>query len=334
MKRLYFFNGFQSGEANFEGSKLRFQSSGSFTLTASVAGTAVTCQSTEMNVRGSFPTQPSVVPQDMQAGAETAVIIQFTTFNALPASGKVIVEFPSSGFSSVSGTPTVSDCKVDGVAVAGTPTATSAGLVVTVTIGSAVTAGSSVSFLVGNVKNRGSEGATGVFPVFKTTLSDGTTSVDEASAAFNAAGRPVSVALTAHEFFESPVVALRSDVALAVGDTTISFGTENPLPVSSTIVVTFPASFTINSPLAVTGFSIGDDASSIPTTTVTGNTVTLKLNAAAPKRSSVTFKIGTTNPATAGQSGAFVRIGTTLADGTTRVDECSSPPDKLILQGR
>ena len=312
----------QGGKADFSSNGLKFETSGSFTITASVQGTVVTCDTTIKRVRGAFAVAPTVVPVDKQAGATGNVAVAFSVFNRVPSNGKIVITFPSSFVAITS--PTVSNYKVGGVSAA-SPTASASGLTLTVTVGSTISAGSSVSFSVGSVKNRESEGATGIFDLFKTTLSDDTV-LDEASSSFNNADRPASTAIVPHRFDSSPLIQMRNNVSLAVGNSKFTLVPSNGIPVGGTLVLVFPSSFTINDPFSLTEYSVSGSAlaaDKTPTTSVSGSTVILTMKVQVAAKDEVSFKIKTTNPSAAGAAGAFVRIGTTN-DGSTRVDECNT----------
>ena len=66
--------------------------------------------------------------------------------------GKIVIEFPPS-FVQISSSPNVSDCTVGGESVSSGLVASTTGQVVTVTLNVQVSAGQSVSFLVGNMQN-------------------------------------------------------------------------------------------------------------------------------------------------------------------------------------
>ena len=302
---------------------------------------------------------PTITPQSLIAGATTDIDVTFTTQNPVPADGKIIFEFPST-FTDVAGSAVSALGNIDGTfAVTQTGTATvyastlkttGGSWVVTITRqgdGTTVPSGTAVSFTLSNVINQQHEGASGVFPLFKTTLSDGTTSIDESSAEADSYGTVgPSVTFTPSLFSSATPSAI--PVSLIAGDTTglrISFVAQNPIPADGVIWIEIPATFTNVSATAVVN-NAGIDGTYTISQTGTKSTFTKTLkNVGGPwvvklERNND----GTTVPTTTtvditldsvttmqfeGSSGIYPLLKTTLTDGTTAIDEASPEANSL-----
>ena len=158
---------------------------------------------------------PVVSPFSRVAGDRTDLNISFTTQNPIPADGKIIFEVPAS-FCDCQASSVLGLSGIDGsfaVSQTGTSTAYSSTLkqsggpwVVTLARngdGSIVSAGATVSFTVSEVINQQHIGPSGIYPLFKTTLSDGTTAIDESSPESDSTGtEPLSVDFVAGSFLE------------------------------------------------------------------------------------------------------------------------------------
>ena len=176
-------------------------SSGTFPLfktTLSDGTTAIDESSAESDAIGTVPpavtftpsgfggTTPTIVPVSLVAGATTTATVTFTTGNLWTNDGKLIFEVPNT-FTNVAAASVAITSGIDGaftVAQTGTTTTLASTLktaggpwVVTITrdgSGATVASGTQVVIVLTDVTNQQHEGSSGTFPLFKTTLSDGT----------------------------------------------------------------------------------------------------------------------------------------------------------------
>ncbi|GMI12532.1 hypothetical protein TrVE_jg63, partial [Triparma verrucosa] len=122
-----------------------------------------------------FQAGPAVVPDTLVAGATSSSVATFTTGTAIPADGKVVIEFPAAFFT-ISAT-SVTAQNMDGtlgVAVSGKT------LTITRSGGTEVAQGTAVTLTIPACVNRKFAGSSGSWAVFKTTDSTDTI-LDEAS---------------------------------------------------------------------------------------------------------------------------------------------------------
>ena len=156
---------------------------------------------------------PTIVPLSLVAGATTNVTVTFTVENPMPVNGKIIFEVPNT-FTNVDASSVSITSGIDGgiafMQSGGSPVydntlKTSGGPWVVTFIrdgsGSIVAAGDTVVVVMAEVINQQHEGSSGTFPMFKTTLSDGTTAIDESSSEADAIGiLPPAVVFTPSGF--------------------------------------------------------------------------------------------------------------------------------------
>ena len=261
----------------------------------------------------------SVTPVSLVAGAAGNAALVFTTGNPLPADGKVVIEFPST-FAAVAAT-----AATPGTGIDGTLTVSTSGSTVTMTRGGAganvIAAGTEVTITIPSVTNQKYEGSSGAFVALKTTLSDGT-KIDEATA--GSSTLPPAVTFTPSTFGGvATSVTPASLVAGASGNTVVVFTTGNPLPADGKVIVEFPTTFAA---VAATAATAGTGIDGTLTASTTGRVVTMSRGGAGATAiaagTQVTITIpSVTNQKYEGSSGVFVALKTTLADGTTKIDE-------------
>ena len=146
-----------------------------------------------------FNVNPTLVPVSLVAGASTSLDVSFTTGNPWPANGKLIFEVPATFVSVLNSAATIAQpSQVDGsFSVAATGTGPWTVTVTRTGDGAEVNANVAVGFRVTNIVNQKFEGPSGEFSLFKTTLNDGTTAIDESSAEGDAIGtKPPGVIFT------------------------------------------------------------------------------------------------------------------------------------------
>ena len=105
-----------------------------------------------------------------------------------------------------------------------------------------------VNIVINSVTNMQYEGTSGVYPLFKTTLSDGTTAIDESSAESDAIGiLPQSIAIVPATL---PNFDARPDFLVAGLNSTFSFGVtlKNPVPANALLQFTLPNTFQLVDP--------------------------------------------------------------------------------------
>ncbi len=167
--------------------------------------TLLTYASAETYSSGSL-TSTNVQPASLITDAVGNVTVSFTTTNTLPASGKIVVTFPTSlgaGFTFNSGGSTAAS-SLSGID--GSLAVSIASNVITLTRsgGTDSTAGAK-SFVLSNIQNPNTAGSTGVYGI-KTTYSndvlideDASVSADTISSPPPAPGTPTGLAATAYD---------------------------------------------------------------------------------------------------------------------------------------
>ncbi|GMH76047.1 hypothetical protein TrLO_g4272, partial [Triparma laevis f. longispina] len=296
------------------GAKIDEATSGSSTLPPAVTFTP--------SIFGGVST--TVTPASLIAGAAGNAALVFTTGNPIPADGKIIVEFPNT-FHAVAATAATATNNIDG-----TLTASSSGRAVTITRsgGSEIAAGTAVTITIPSITNQKFEGSSNVFVALKTTLSDGTTRIDEATSASSTL--PSAVTFTPSTFGDvATTVTPASLVAGDAGNSVLVFTTGNPLPADGKIVVEFPTTFTSVAATAATAGS-GIDGTLTATTSGRAVTITRAGGSVITAGTEVTVTIPSiTNQKYEGSSNVFVDLKTTLSDGTTRIDQATAGSSTL-----
>jgi len=267
---------------------------------------------------GGALTSTNIQPALLTKNVATSHTVSFTTATSLPATGKIVITYPTSlggGFTFDSGGTTAVGSLTG---IDGTVTLTRASNVITITRNGDGTASSSgaKSFTLSNIANPNTTGSTGTYQIKTTDNTNATIDIDAAVSADTITNPP---ALT------STNVAPATLVAGDVGTATISFTTVTAIPSTGKIVVTFPTSlgtgFTINSggTTAAGGLSGIDGslsvsvASNVVTCTRSGGTS----SAAGAKSFTLSF---IKNPTTAGSTGAYQIKTTDSADVTLDED--------------
>lgn len=282
---------------------------------------------------GSFAEQPTVRLQSYEAGIVGGFIVNFTLSNPLPVDGHVIIEFPTN-FTSINCT-TATAFGVDGgfeVSVG------SDGYTVGIHrdgTGSEAQRLSPISVHLDGITNQYFEGPSGVFPMVKTTLSDATISIDEASANINSADRPSGVLFTPGAFPSRPKVIVHSYEAGAQGSVNISFTNSNWWPSDGHIVVRFPSNFPKVFPNTTVFAYYGVDGGFTPVAVAEDEGIVFirrdgNGTDVAPG-TEITIKLvnGVTNQNFEGSSDIFPMFKTTLCDTNISIDEASLEFDSV-----
>ena len=308
---------------------------------------------------------PLVTPLSLIAGDNTNLNFTFVTQNPIPADGKIYLEVPDT-FTNVSAS-LVTDANVDGSFNVSTSTSfasvfdntlkTSGGPWVIEIIrnndGSVVPEDFVVTLVVSSVTNMQFEGPSGDFYHFKTTLSDGTTAIDETSNGPSFQSDAIGLNASSVTITPSGFKAIRPDVypvSLVAGeqsDLTVTFTTQNPLPIDAIIYVEVPHTFTNvdgSSVSSATNVDGGFTVSQTGPPAVFDNTLKMSggnwvievardgFGTVTAEDVTVTIVISSvTNMQHEGASGTFPLVKTTLSDGTTAIDESSVEIDAIGL---
>ena len=174
-----------------------------------------------------------VSPDSLVAGEITSVVVNFTLIDAVPADGKILIDFPS-GF----------DVVTSSVGHIGTPVGLDGSLSIsghgpTVTIirqGDGTPTVGEVSIKLTNIKNPALSGTSGTFAITTKSSSEATIGTVMNVEGVSIAGGAIFDALV------SPV----SQRASFIGNMSINFTITNPLPGDAKIVIQFPDSFDRN----------------------------------------------------------------------------------------
>jgi hypothetical protein len=257
----------------------------------------------------------NVQPASLAAGATGAVTASFTTQNAIPANGKIAIEFPA-GFD-ITGATGGTCSSMDGTFVTSI-----SGQRVTITRqndGSLQAGGSAETCTVSGIKNPSTAGTTGTYSLATFTSAD--SMIDSELAV--SADTLVAATLT------SPAVTpslVRPRVSTLV---TIAFTTQNSIANNGKIKVTFPSGFTVSGATSGT-CSTMDGAFA---TSVSGQTVTLTRSGGSSEvpGAQVCTVSGITNPTTRGTTGTYAIQTTTAAD--VLHDEATAVAGTVITGG-
>ncbi|MDO8688199.1 MAG: LamG domain-containing protein, partial [Dehalococcoidales bacterium] len=209
----------------------------SISFTSSTSGDRVVSAESANNftMAGAQISAANIEPASLVVGATGNVTVSFTTVNAIPADGKIVVTFPA-GFTLSSGASTAAS---SASGIDGTLTASVSGQVVTVTrSGGSSSAAGAKSFVLSNIKNPASTGSTGTYGL-KTTTSADLTIDERTSITADTIATGGSLTLTN--------VEPATRYAGVTENVTINLTTANPLPSDAKIVITFPAGFTLSS---------------------------------------------------------------------------------------
>jgi len=128
-----------------------------------------------VNIYAGALSSASVTPASLVTNVDGSVTIGFTTATTIPTQGVIKVTFPT-GFDLATLTPAVSGTP-SGVAGTWAPTVSSQVLVLTQASGGASTSAGAISFVITNIGNPTSTGATGVFAI-ATYQAGGTVGID------------------------------------------------------------------------------------------------------------------------------------------------------------
>eukprot|EP00903_Cladosiphon_okamuranus_P005351 g5346.t2 len=277
-------------------------------------------------VPAAFSASPQVVRGNLAAGHVGTATLDMTLSNPLPGDGMIFLQFPPEFESIASDAVTASSGLEGGFEVS----VAADGYTVEVQRsggGAQAPAESAISITLNGVTNQLFEGSSSPFPLVKTTLSDGTTSIDEASSSFNPGGLPGAVVFVPAAFSASPQVVRGNLAAGHVGTATLDMTLSNPLPGDGMIFLQFPPEFESIASDAVTASS-GLEGGFEVSVAADGYTVEVQRSgggAQAPAESAISITLnGVTNQLFEGSSSPFPLVKTTLSDGTTSIDEASS----------
>ena len=268
----------------------------------------------EESVGSGALTSTNVEPASLTANATGNVVVSFTTENAIPSDGKIVITLPTSlgtGFTLNSGGSTVVSTSTN---IDGSLAVSTASNIITITrSGGTSSAAGAKSITLTNIKNPNATGSTGTYQI-KTTNSSNVT-IDQ------------DLAVSADTIGLSTMSATNvQPTSLTVSTTTpvtVLFTTTNSIPVNGKIVVTFPTSlgsgFTLGNvaiqgtPTGINGSFTVATSSNVVTITRTGNG---NVSTAGAKSLVLT---GITTPNTAGSTGVY-QIKTTNSSNVT-IDE-------------
>ncbi|OWZ15209.1 hypothetical protein PHMEG_00011191 [Phytophthora megakarya] len=219
----------------------------------------------------------SVAPDRLDAGIKRTATVSFTSAVGLPVGSMVLVTFPSDFMLA---STTLSSATNMG----SSSTVATSNSVVTITInGSAVRAGTNVSFNLDGVTNPGAK-TTGTFAL---TTTDSSSNVFEQTTAIPA------VVIVSKTMSGASVIP-DSRVAGVVGTATVSFTSDVELPVGSKVKVTFPGDFIVASSTLSSAINIASSSTVVTNSSVVFVTIA---GSAVSMGSSVSFKLDkVTNP--------------------------------------
>eukprot|EP00935_MAST-01C_sp_MAST-1C-sp1_P001473 g1473.t1 len=262
----------------------------------------------ESNIFGTLGS-PTVTLSDNIVGLTPAITISFVPTGPIPADGTIVVQFPStSAFTDVSLAAIDSSVTpVSWLALGeNAPTVVGNNAAMTVTItrdgsGHMIEPPDTVKFALANIVNPPQSGATGAYTI-KTTFSDGSTLIDDGTAAeSNIVAGTVEATVT-----------LLSLVAGESTTATVTFTTASIIPNDGKIVVDFPDGFTFSGTPSATSL-IGIDGTVTTSVDTATKVVTLARSggSAIPANTALSFVLSAVNnPMISGPTGVF-KIKTT-----------------------
>ena len=303
---------------------------------------------------------PTVVPLSLVAGDIVDFTLTFTTQNPIPSDGKIFLEIPDT-FTNVSASLISSMAGIDGTFIVNTTTVAPASFTKTLknsggpwlieisrqNDGGVVAEDVVVTLTINELTNMQYEGPSGDFILIKTTLSDGTSAIDETSSEVDSIGsNGPSITVTPSGFkLSTPTITPASLVAGEESDLTVTFTTQNPIPIDGVIFLTVPSTFTTVTATSISsstnldgGFTVtqvGAASTFVNTLKVSGGPWTVRVardstGSVTPEDALVSLSISTvTVTQWSGGSGTFPLLKTTLADGLTGIDESSLEPDSI-----
>ncbi|MEI7512342.1 MAG: hypothetical protein WCK01_02680 [Candidatus Uhrbacteria bacterium] len=258
----------------------------------------------------------NVQPATLFTGAQSLVTVSFTTLDAIPSTGKIVVIFPSGyDLTQVAGQGT---CLIgSGGTMDGSFSTAVVGHTVTITRsgGSSVGAGPQVC-TISNVINPSSNGSAGLYTI-KTTTSGGTLINADQSVTSDVFGNDVLAATN---------VAPNTLNTGASGTAAVVFITGSSVPADGKIAVTFPAGFDVSS--AAGGACPGKSGSFV--TSVVDHTITLTRTGGGsedPGLWSCTID-NIVNPAIGGSTGAYAI--STMTSGNVAIDSDAAVTSDII----
>jgi hypothetical protein len=255
----------------------------------------------------------SISLSSITKGATGIMTVGFTTVNAIPANGVVLVTMPAN-YTATTGSQVV--------ALAGfTPaTASVTGQLLTITNGStAVPASTAVSFTVSDITNPATAGSGASFALrTRTATVSGQVTYDID------AGTVTGPAIL-NATLSGSSITLANRTAGTATTATIQFTPDDAWPAGGIAKVTFPAAFTFGSPMSA---SIIGANGSIQTPTVSGQVVTLTRSGGTDTAAGTAVTVALTGVITPNASGAVTYANSSIqllqADGTSVVGTSTS----------
>ncbi len=249
-------------------------------------------------------TDTDVEPESLLASDVGDGDVSFTLANPLPADGKIVLTFPDGFALSSDATTSIGD---DGTSFDGSASIAVSGQTVTIirSGGTEVAADATVTIELTSIKNPPVSGTTGNYAISTTDASDALINQDGATGPDTITPADLTATDVEPELLTAGVV----------GDVDVAFTLANPLPADGTIVVTFPAGFTLSSG-ATTG--IGDDDTSFDgfvTVTVSGQSVTITRGGGTDVDAGAAVTLELTNVKNPTESGSTGTYTVTTSDG-------------------
>lgn len=263
-------------------------------------------------------TSTNVEPASLVAGATGTATVSFTTVNGIAANGKVKVTFPA-GFDVSAASGATCSTTMNGSYLTSV-----SGQVVTITrrFGTRQTAAAEVC-TIGGIKNPVAPGTTGVYGVAISDSSNGVTDEDAAVAA------DVITATPAIGTLSSVNVQPASLQTSTTGSVTVSFTTENAIPATGKVRVTFGSGFNLSGVSSASCSTMDGTFSK----SVSGQTVTITRGGDGTSQTAAAETCiisGVKNPTSAGATGSYTVVTTdssfvTIDSGTAASDNITAP---------
>ena len=298
---------------------------------------------------GRFRSRPTVTLAKYLAGARTEMYLNVTVFNPIPVDGLINLMLP--GGSAMDFTDVGSNANAEAYAMSGIDGSvaltfsrqatvskwTSYGVFntwnLTVTRGGdgTVTAqGSNISLRITGITNPEEVGTTADYPIVRTVLADGTTSIDEASFNYNSEGMAAGTAIEPGTIRQA-TFGSEFQVVGGVGYVDVKFEIDNPIPNNGLIFLQFPTNYTLPSECVAIDRNGSIDAATASWTVSTSTTkshlnLTLQGDGSSsiPAESRIDVRFyGIFNPTTVDPAVVFPTIRTINGNRRT-VDETSA----------
>jgi len=263
----------------------------------------------------------SVTPASLLSEAVGNVTANFTLANPIPASGKIIITFPSGYTFNSGGTTAATSTTLDGsLAVSIT------GQVVTITrSGGTQTTLPNHSITLSYIKNPTAGGSTGTYTIQTNTSSSDTSTgkidIDNAVAASFISGYLTGTSITHKDASDNNYYIAGATVA----KTTISFTTINAIAANGKIEVDFPSGYDLSGTL---GYVSGNASSTV--SVINGNTLVITVGTPISANTAVSIVVsGIKNPSLLGSTGTYT-IRTKTASGAL-IDQGTASANTMIV---